>query len=238
MALDIRTCKRNENFIKESTAFIDKQLIAKKKISLLVPVTLVRADLLTLDERIYTLGSICYTDGKSFSNMNLVCTIELGMTEHKKVMVVGFSGKEVECYEFEYDKGDIIHPTNEVPVDSQILGDTIDHHLMMGKPIPYFDTTDVCNELDSVPRFCKIGVPEFGFLNHFSEMTLRSADDLQMPARLSNSKKFTVIPFKSIILNVGSNLGKNNGAYLEDGIMQTSVTTSESVTPFEAIVRS
>ena len=193
--------------------------------------------LLLLAERNYTCANIMYTDGKEYSVLNVAALIELGMTDHRKVMVKGFGGDEVECYEFKYEKGEVIHPTGEVPKSVALLYPYVRHHILMGKSIPYLTDDDIDTLLDSIPRFCGIGLPEYGYTNHFTEMIQRCPNDLQVPKRLSKAKGVAVIPFSSVVLNVSSIIGKNRGGYLEDGLMSASVTTSEASTTFEKIQR-
>ncbi len=237
MALDITKLKRSDTFIKRNCKKIGDKLVAAKDISVIAAITLESGKLLSMDDRIYSVGTLMYTDGKEFAVMNLAVIVELGLTDHRKVMVGSYGGEEVECYEFQYSKGSTIHPTDEVPVQASIAYDYINHHLLMGKSIPYFDKDDMDSILDSMPRFCNFGLPEYGYTNHFTEMVIRDPDDLQVPARLSKKSGYVNIPFSSVILNVSSIVGKNRGGYLEDGIQSATLTTSESSTSFEKVLR-
>lgn len=178
-----------------------------------------------------------YTDGKEYANMNLALIMELGVTSYTQTMVKSFGGVDVLCYEFKYSKGDKIHPTNEYPVDNQIAYNFVNHHVLLGKIIPYYTYDDMETIFDSFPRTSNIDVPEYGYLNHYSEMILRTSVDKQVPGRLGDIKKFTVIPFSSVIYNVSSNMGKNKGKYLEIGMMRATTTTSDHITPLEEISR-
>ncbi len=235
---DIFKLKRSDTLIKRKCKVIKSALVATTDISVIVPVSLEHGKLLEIGERTYTIASILYTDGKEYSIMNLCTIIELGPTDHNKIMVKGFDGKETECYEFKYTKGDTIHPTNEVPITPTIAYPFANHHIFMGKTIPYFDREDIDSILDSIPRFCKFGLPEYGFTNHITNMVLRDAHDLQVPLRLSKSKEFKVIPFTSVILNVSSVIGKNQGGWMEDGMQSSIMTTSKSSSTFEKVIRS
>lgn len=230
--------KRSEAFIKRNCKVIGSALVAASNVSVIIPVTLESANLLSIEERFYTVGCMMYTNGKEYAVMNLAATIELGITDYRKMMVIGFDGEEVECYEFLYEKGDRIHPTNEVPVNAQLAYSYVNHHILMGKSVPFFSEDDVDALLDSIPRFCKFGLPEYGYLNHFTEMILRDAENIRVPSRLSKNKAFTTIPYSSVVLNVSSIIGKNRGGYLEDGLMSSTITTSKASTPFEKVMRS
>lgn len=237
--IDIFALKRSDTFIKRKCKTIGDALVATTDISVLAPVTLLSGKLMSLDDRFYSVGTLMYTDGKEYAVMNLAVTIELGKTDYRKVMMKGFDGEETECFEFQYSKGDKIHPTNEVPVNAQLSYDYVNHHILMGKTIPFFSEDDVDSVLDSIPRLCNFGLPEYGYTNHFTEMIIRSAQDIQVPKRLKpNEKTFTTIPFSSVVLNVSAVVDKNRGGYLEDGMMSATVTTQESSTAFEKVLRS
>lgn len=237
--VDMHNLTRNENFIRKTCKKVGKSLVATKEIRVYIPCTLENNKLLFLDERIYTEGTILYTDGKEYAVMNLVTLIELSAVDYHRVAIKGFDGKEsgTECYEFIYTKGDKIHPTNEVTEVAVLAYDVINHHILLGKSVPFFDKGDIDGILDSIPRFCGFGLPEYGYTNLYPEMIVRDPSDLQVPSRISKSKYFQVVPFSNIILNVSSTIGKNRGNRLEDGILSATVTTAETTTPFEDIMR-
>lgn len=234
---DIFSLKRSDTLIKRTCAKIGTALVAKTDMSILVPVSYEAAELLVIDDRIYSLACIMYTDGKEYGVLNAAATIEISQAEVGKVMVKGFDGEETECYEFKFAKGDEIHPTGEVPKNAQLSYPFVNHLILMGKTVPFFDRDDVDSILDSIPRFCGFGLPEYGYTNHFTEMIVRDIKDKQVPGRLVNSKYFVTIPFSSVILNVSSIVGKNRGGYLEDGITSSTLITSEASTGFEKVMR-
>lgn len=234
---DIFGLKRSDTLIKRTCTKIGSALVAKTDISLIVPTSYEAADLLSIDDRNYSLACAMYTNGKEYAVLNAAATMEISQAEIGKVMVKGFDGEETECYEFKFKKGDRIHPTGEVPKNAQLSYPFINHLILMGKTIPFFDKDDVDSILDSIPRFCGFGLPEYGYTNHFTEMIVRDVKDKQVPGRLVSSKYFVTIPFSSVILNVSSIVGKNRGGYLEDGITSSALTTSKSSTGFEKVVR-
>lgn len=236
--LDVLKLKRSDTFVKRKCKKVGRKLVANADISVFVPSSLEKNNLLFLDERLYTVGSIMYVSGNEYANMNLACTIELGVTEYARVNMLGHDGEETECYEFVYTKGDVIHPTNLVPIDAGMAYDLTNHHVLRGKTVPFFDEVDIDNIFDSMPRFCNFGLPEYGYLNHFPEMIKRDANNTKVPFRLSKSKKMAVIPFSSVIHNVASVIGMNMGGYPEDGLQVAITTKSTTTTTFEKVTRS
>ena len=217
------------------------QLIAKSACRIHTPVRFVEKDLSRIGVRNYVFGWLpVILDSGDYMVMNVCARVE---TTPTSVTMVEIDGSEY--YEFYYEPGSVIFPTDSVVQDDKIIYFIIDEMIFQAKKPWYMDYNDLGCLLDSAKHYAdsraaavleviELPVSIIARLKGNEEKYLRHEIDT-LKNKLSEHADF--IPLTSVHLTVTGTVNRIAGNYFEPAIEGALVTPSKKADTVEQILR-
>lgn len=217
------------------------QLIAKSACRIHTPVRFVEKDLSRVGVRTYVFGWLpIILDSGDYMVMNVCARVETTPTSYTMVEIDG-----TDYYEFYYEAGSVIFPTDNVVQDDKIIYFIIDEMIFQAKKPWYMDYNDLGCLLDSSKHYAdsraaavleviELATSVIARLKGNEEKYLRHEIDTLKDKLLEHAD---FIPLTSVHLTVTGTVNRIAGNYFEPAIEGALVTPSKKTDTVEQILR-
>lgn len=217
------------------------QLVCKSACRIQTPVRFVEKGLSKIGVRTYVFGWLpIILESGEYLVMNACARIEITPDQTSMVTI-----DDVDYYEFKFDAGSVVFPTDDVVQDDKIIYFIVDEMLFKAKVPWYMNYDDLGKLLDSARHYAdsraakvlevielmasvvaRLKEDEGKYLRHFSN-TLKS--------NLLDQAQF--IPLESVHLSVTGTVNRITGNYFEPAIEGALVQPSKKADNVEKILR-
>lgn len=217
------------------------QTIAKSKVSIQTPVRFVERGLSVVGIRTYVFGvaPLILADGR-YGVLNVCARMEI--TPDRTTMT---TINDEDYYEFHFDPGSIVFPTDLVVQDDKIIYFIVDEIYFQAKVPWYINYNDLCNLLASAPEFADFGaaanleVSEMfasvvarpkGQTETFLRTVLKSAKDVK-------TTEAEYVGMKNVYSTVSGTMNRIAGNYFEPAVEGALVQPSKQIDDIQRILR-
>lgn len=211
----------------------DDSVYTKRDCSLFIPKKWLNTRLASIEDRYFILAIFMIRIGDEYKVWNYAGTIELAVTEYQTTVIDG-----TECLEFKYKAGEIVVKNANSPVDNTLPYSITNMITKLGSIVPYLSYDDFLRIPETFPRYCKLNIPSYAYVNIYMAYVCRSKKDKRVRASLDKNDEYVNIPLSSVKLAVENTLNKFSGGYLDEATQAALMNPSDKASMSEIILRS
>lgn len=217
------------------------QTIAKSKISIQTPVRFVERGLSVVGIRTYVFGVLpmILADGR-YGVVNVCARMEISPDRTTMLTI-----DDVDYYEFHFDPGSIIFPTDLVVQDDKIIYFVVDEFEFQAKVPWYMNYNDLLNLFLSAPEFADFGAAaNLEVTEMFASVVARPKGQTETFLRtvlksIKDAKTVDTeyIGMKSVYSTVSGTMNRIAGNYFEPAVEGALVQPSKQIDDVQRILR-
>lgn len=231
--MDISKLKRDPSLVDNFVTTNDR-VITKQDCSFLIPFNYLAHKLATTGEQVFTASIFCIVVGDRYAVCASCANLEISPDEVNQIKILG-----VEYLEFNFAAGQVVIPTQNVLVDSDLAYEINKYFYTYGR-VPWFmsyDDVNIILKMHKEYSGLNISPNNIPFEIVTSKITRDRNDKFTYYRHTGMSQGPVVVPFKSVLFNATNTTSKLLGSYLSDGFTSALLSPSESVETVETMLR-
>jgi hypothetical protein len=217
------------------------QTIAKSHLRIQTPVRFVEKGLSVIGVRTFVFGwmPIILDDGR-YGVVNMAARVEISPDRTTMVTI-----NEVDYYEFHFEPGSIVFPTNQVVQDDKIIYFMLDELHFQAKVPWYMNFNDLCKLLDTSEEFADFGgAKDLEVGEMFASVVGRPKDQVETFLRMTlktkedySIEKTEFVGMNSVYSSVSGTMNRIAGSYFEPSVEAAIVQPSKQIDDVQLILR-